>query len=429
MSRIGLSIVFVMIGVIFGSVACSRSAPGLTRYVDPACQEETTTYEPQTKSCTGGSALASPTIASGLAALRGGETLLIRAGTYPETINNTVPSGASASQYTVVAAYGAEDVILAPSAGCSTTQLAPVYLGTSSGGARYIRLAGLTIDATCGSSDDSVLWMGVRISDYGEQITLDHLTVRNWRGAAGIDLNKPAHHITVRGCHVTEMAGSLSDNQHHGIYFPGAENVAEDNLVDVHTGGYGIHVYSGTGGASRNVIRGNTVRNAKSGGIIVGSGEQNIVERNLVVANPGKGILLGFGTTGVGTQVVNNTVTGGGSCLEVRAETRDAALINNGCWENATNSVTDSGVGTHLSANRSDDPQFVNAGAGDYRLAPGSPWIDAGTAVSGASCHGPCDVGALEAPGSSPSPVPSAFTLSCTPTLTANSYSCVMSTP
>src|SRR5262245_14178677 len=98
--------------LLLGCATCSRSAPGLTRYVDPACPEETTTYDPQTKSCTGGSALAYPTLTRGLAALRGGETLLIRAGTYPETINNTIPSGPSASQYTVVAAYGGEEVLI-----------------------------------------------------------------------------------------------------------------------------------------------------------------------------------------------------------------------------------------------------------------------------------------------------------------------------
>src|SRR5262245_60666108 len=90
--------------LVLGCLTCRRSTPGLIRYVDATCADETTTYDPQTKNCTGGSARASATIASGLAALRGGETLLIRAGTYPETINNTIPSGPSASQYTVVAA-------------------------------------------------------------------------------------------------------------------------------------------------------------------------------------------------------------------------------------------------------------------------------------------------------------------------------------
>ena len=85
----------------------------------PALTHGATYYVAKTgsdsKSCTQAQSASTPklTIKAGLACLKGGDTLIIKAGTYNEGIPiKTIPSGASNSSHTVIRAAAGEKVVI-----------------------------------------------------------------------------------------------------------------------------------------------------------------------------------------------------------------------------------------------------------------------------------------------------------------------------
>ncbi|MEW6751817.1 MAG: right-handed parallel beta-helix repeat-containing protein [Candidatus Latescibacterota bacterium] len=154
----------------------------------------------------------------------------------------------------------------------------------------------------------------------------------------------------------------------HGIYlsFPSGE-VCTNNVV-YHNVGWGIHGYHAF---SHAVITHNLAFGNGRAGILVAAAspddgnpnrvraDQCLVANNISVHNGGAGIEEGSnGYVGNGNQYLNNCVFG-----------------------NARGGIVTAG-GSHIAGTVKADPQFVDwraDGTGDYRLASGSPCIDAGT--------------------------------------------------
>jgi len=139
------------------------------------------------------------TLGHGVAQLSAGDTLVARAGTYPEALPNTIPAGTDWSSAVTVQAFDGEAVVLKPAAG-------PANVVTVSGAATgYIVLRGLELD-------------GANVS------------------GAAVSIAGDAHHVRIEHCRVRNAPG-------HGIEIGGngSRNIVVGNVVDGN-GGDGIVV-------------------------------------------------------------------------------------------------------------------------------------------------------------------------------------------
>ncbi len=179
------------------------------------------------------------------------------------------------------------------------------------------------------------------------------------------------------------------------------------------------------------VIRNNVIRDNVSswsgGGILVsgGTGADGafgnvdgmgpVVERNLIIHNSGycgSGITVRYSLA----LILNNTLANNGGAerargFEVIMRTgAEPTVLNNIMWNNGDELYFQVGnTGTGLFRNNCiqdetdwhegivyDDPQFADSGTGDYRLAAGSPCIEAGVAGVFPDPDGSkCDIGAF----------------------------------
>lgn len=150
----------------------------------------------------------------------------------------------------------------------------------------------------------------------------------------------------------------------HGIY-PGGPGGTISNNISFGNAGFGIHCWHN---CNHEVISNNLVFDNGQGGILVGQGDNPnygdvdandmIVANNIVIDNRGQQGIRESGATGHNNTYLNNIV--------------------NGNAENGIGLQTGTESGTIIDA-----PRFINFqtdGSGDYRLAPSSPGVNAGTA-------------------------------------------------
>ena len=95
----------------------SSVSQAATYYADStiAASDCVGTYNPQNRTCTGGSATAYSTLNEATAVLTAGDTLYVRAGTWTQSFNIGTKAG-TANAYITLAAYPGETVTIAASA-------------------------------------------------------------------------------------------------------------------------------------------------------------------------------------------------------------------------------------------------------------------------------------------------------------------------
>lgn len=355
--------------------------------------------------------VASPflTLSKGLAALRSGDTLYIRAGTYAEGIRNNVASGSSWGSPTTVAAYAGERVVLAPTSGSRVVEFSDRH---------HIVIDGLILDGK-----------GVGYNVVKIVPTAHHIKIRN----------SELMNSKSQGILVTSLADSNefinlkvhdngSDDLDHGFYINSSNNLVERCEV-YRNAGAGVQIYTGYAGrsANNNIIRYNRIHdNARVGergaGVNMTAGTGNIAHHNLIWNN-GSGIQANWGAINV--KIYSNTVyknlryaiyLGKGAGDNQGGPAYGATVRNNILFQNGSGLTSDMS-GTVISNNLTADPLFVGASAADFKLRAGSPAIDKGYNLAGEGLTADFagsprpqgaayDIGAFEYAGASPAPAP-----------------------
>jgi hypothetical protein len=212
---------------------------------------------------------------------------------------------------------------------------------------------------------------------------------------------------------------------------------SSDNLIEgcelYNLDGYGVQFYNGYtfSNVDRNIVRNNKFTNTGFvrffGGVTVNHGTDNkiynnifsntfgvidvvrnarntLVANNTLYNNQAWGIRLDIGTSNGPNTTVKNNILFTSETIEV------GGAPGTNCSHNLS-----PGTPAGCSNNSTANPQFVNAGGGDFTLQAGSPAINAGTTVSlvttdyagVARPQGPAyDIGAYEYRGSAPLPAP-----------------------
>src|SRR3954464_13791077 len=99
--------------ILMGYALAGHKAYAATYYVSPSGSNG--------NSCAQAQSASTPkfTLNASMSCLSGGDTLLVRGGTYNEALSNVIPSGSSWSSKVRIAAYPGETVWMAPTSGTS----------------------------------------------------------------------------------------------------------------------------------------------------------------------------------------------------------------------------------------------------------------------------------------------------------------------
>ncbi len=228
------------------------------------------------------------TIGRAVKILAPGDTLYIRAGTYPESLMNAIPGGTSWERPVRVAAFpGDGRVILKPEAGA--------YRVLHFEGARtaYISVEDVVLDGSHVTYDAVKITYGSE-HDAAHHIRLLRCEIRN-APMQGVLVTKGSNDNEFMDLSVHDNGTTDFD---HGLYISSERNRLEGSVIYRNTG-WGVHVYSKPEAftAHSNVVRRNRIwDNARAGkrgaGIVVRGGWGNQVIENVVFGNRG-GIEVG----------------------------------------------------------------------------------------------------------------------------------------
>jgi parallel beta-helix repeat protein len=411
------------LGVLFlmSSVACNGATPTTTYYVSTNGVGRT---------CSDARSLSTPltTIAAGLQCLAAGETLLIRGGTYDESIS-AVPSGTSWDNKTRVAAYPGE-----------TVWLKPLSLATSAGGNgfvlwldgpfQYIEFDGLNLDGTAQSNPGVVLWISTNNGNDPNHIRFQNAEViaPPMGGMSAVALGG---HTLIGATGANEIinvkihGGGLPGGcgwacASYGIYIAGPSNLV-DGCEIYDTSGAFIQIFNAGGDSpDNNIIRNSRLHDlTRAGGSpgevwgIVVAGNNNMIYNNLIynINVTDYSVRAAAIATGMsGNMIYNNTITNNvvtGIYLGPDAtSTQVADNIAYGNGAGLGGDYYDEGSrGTTLVTNLfSVNPMFVDPSNNNFQLQNASPAIGAGislnvvtTDIGGADrTQAPTDIGAFQ---------------------------------
>jgi hypothetical protein len=422
------------------------SLEAATRYVRSTCTNGVTTYNPNTNSCTGGTATVHNTIANALSAAATNDTILIRAGTYNEVISHTQgPTGPL-----TVAAYPGNCVTagtIGPGGGCEVVTIN----GSAGRGTALVEARGsYTFDGLILDANSSQYG----VQTWGDNIILKNMDIHDATNAFATDGNSTT--FAGQGIEITENVlatqvlnskihdnGKFADHNGdgragHGIYWQGSNGTVDGSEI-YNNGHEGIQLYCNanlgdcpTGiGNSNDTIRNSRVHNngliIADCGITAASNLSNAlphkIYNNVIYNNQGNGLCLdngaGSGQIAYSNTSYNNGLAGSGGGGITLSRGSGHIVQNNISWGNptdlynfgsggsvtATNNLCGSNSGwPGTPCNVTSNPLFVNASAGNFQLQSGSPAIGKGltlsapynTDITGGIRSVPFDLGAYE---------------------------------
>jgi Right handed beta helix region len=332
--------------------------------IAPVLAHSTTYYVAKTgsdlTSCSQAQSISTPklTINGGLSCMQGGDTLVIKAGTYGEGINNTIPAGSSTSNRTKVIGLKGERWTMRPDRASQCF---------NDGGALYIRnrsfieIADMILDGTNCTGRSALFWSAGTSSHH----VLRDSELKNMPNGSGLlfQAAQGSRH-TVRNV-VSHDHGN--DHLHHCFYPSGNDHVFE-HVEAYNCSGHGMHLYNTKAAKSNNnVIRWSYFHDNGSRGILIGSGNNNVAENNRVQNNgrrtPAGAVTVGFHVT-ENNQVNDNIIySNNGECIVIRKGSINSKIRNNICWQNSRDSVRDQGDLSIISNTRVINPLADTTGA------------------------------------------------------------------
>jgi hypothetical protein len=272
--------------------------------------------------------------------LQAGQRALVRAGTYTQD-HVFSRSGTAAAPITVAAYPGERPVLHAASTSGDTY---PIRITGS-----YFRLQGFVIENARGISSTDVYF------DVGaDHVELAANEIR-FSQDQGVFAEAQTNNLHLLGNYVHDNGLGHVPGQHqsHGLYIEGASHLIANNVITDHPFGFGIQIYPQNTGT---IIVHNSVVESGFSGIVVGGngGVSNIRIRNNVFAFNSQ-----YG------------VARDSACPTSSVADRNVLFGNNsGAVQGGCSGLNTSG------GNRTSDPLFVNRGAGDLHLQPGSSALD-----------------------------------------------------
>ncbi|MCX6880611.1 MAG: right-handed parallel beta-helix repeat-containing protein [Verrucomicrobia bacterium] len=242
----------VLLPVILGLLSGTAANAAKLIYVDSTIAADSIAYSVETRSATGGNAVAKKTIASATAAVAIGDTILIRAGTYAEVIYPKI-SGEPGNPITYKN-FGNEVVYIT---GKSIGTTVPVGEDTSYAwevygiyfyDKDYITIEGLHID--------NVYWARI--------VNTHHVILRNntFTRAPGFGTRGAVKFITYRAPHDS----AAPHESHHNQIIDNILDDGNDNLLLIHS--------------DSNLVEGNTMTKARHTLWCIRAGSFNIVRNN-----------------------------------------------------------------------------------------------------------------------------------------------------
>jgi hypothetical protein len=339
------------------------------------------------------------TINKGAACLQPGDTLIIKDGTYPECLEDVIPSGQSASQPTTVKAEHLRKAILTgPGDACSASLIHIGQRGsaTSQGVVRhYITLDGLFLDMPTDRA-----CFGVKVSGGIEDGSINgshdlqflNLEIRGGMNTGRVDtftigIGQGGNQFgwTFRGnyFHDIGMVGATDQQAawSYGVYISGSDNLFENNEF-ARLSGFGFHGYSTGNHLLRNIIRNNYIHDVGGGGLLI-CGSDNQIYNNLIAragigpANSSNwgGIRLAVSCSGV---QANNNLIYYNTIVRVRGDGVATWCINLGGSVGGTSSANNNTVRNNICYLTTPDDHIHNTSSGsgsntiDHNLCTGA---------------------------------------------------------
>jgi parallel beta-helix repeat protein len=227
------------------------------------------------------------TLQRGARALRAGDTLIVKGGTYPETLLWVIPSGTSWSQPVTVQAAPGETVVLQVTAQAD----AVVDFANNS---QYIILDGFILDA------NKIATFALGVGD--SFIRVQNCEIKNAR-FSGMLVSGHGHEFINLDVH--DNGSSAYD---HGLYLSASQTRVESSRF-YNNIGYGIQAFGG--GIDDNIFDSNLIYGNMGGGMWVGTGVRNTVSNSTIWDNGHAGLFLGSpGSTVYNNTIYNNRILG-----------------------------------------------------------------------------------------------------------------------
>ncbi len=314
----------------------------------------------------------------GILALRAGDTLLLRGGTYDDYIDqyNFLQSGTSWSNKIRIANYPGETVLIEPTAPPNGWVF--YFLQDIS----YVEFDGIDISAVNG---DTALYMESRAAESGG-IYPHHIRFKNADIQGTMQIG--GHHNELINLRIHGLAHT------YGIFVGGDDNLIDGCDIDDVTE-QGIIIYIGSSGnPARNVIRNCFIHDLTAVTTIVGifvSGDANEVYNNVLwginaVYSAGGGTSAIFVYAGSNVRLIHNTIVNSdtdGIYVYAGNGSTNTVLKNNLFWGLTGVAIDDNGITSDVANNLDGvDPDFVDEITFDFHLQGTSAAIDFGATAA-----------------------------------------------
>jgi hypothetical protein len=379
--------------------------------VAPALADAATYYVAKTgsdsTSCAQANSVLTPklTIREGLNCLAAGDTLIVKSGTYNDSIPATLwPSGTSFAHTSIIGA--GPTTIIQPHPGNCTPDMRVISIASKS----WLELADMVLDSTnCNR--------GLNLVNVNDSL-FRRLEIKNARND-GIHLSGGilSARNTFRDIIVHDNGEPGVIPEEHGFYHSCAIDTIIEHSEFYNNGSHGIHGYCVSSSTNhRMIVRYNYIHHNTTRGLLVGSGSDSLAHHNIITGNGTDGINVGFNATS-NSHIYNNTIySNRNECIEIKSESSNVKIKNNLCLDNGRNIILNNGTAAVIANNllSTDSTLVVDVKNREFTPRVGSVLIDTGEYISNFSSEkflglAP-DIGAVEFIPPQPSPIPVAPT-------------------